>query len=541
MTGHVRLQRDQDVIVADRLDAEMTVTPDGRNIPRIVDAAGDVLAQQGRRLIRSEQMHVTMGLVPGTPRTVVQGDLIVKEAKPHVGIESLDAQGRVFVHDPENDLKIRDAHRLSCVIQDGSQLARATIDAGEGGSLAKVRAGETAIHGRHIEIDVPKEAISVPGPGRAWMITQQDFGGRKLNKPSPVKITWSDEMYMRGEKNYGVFLGHVRSKSEAFSLACDKLTVRLANAPPLKSAPRPSLLDHVWLARLMAARNPTPPKESELALGPRKRPTYVLAEGHAEALSSSHAPNTSDGRPGRLLSRLQIAGQQIAADLARQHMSVPCEGTLLIEDYQFDSMGKKTRPSGPGPRKGPLMSSAQGEGPSQTLVAWQSSMDYYVDQSLVAFDKEVTMRHRSGQQIVLRDELAAGMGLDPSLLRNVKAGRLAELSAGYLLLEFRTAPMKDGKSGEDRPLVRATDLERLIAKHAVHLQEGTKSLMGEYVQYLANTDEVQVEGSPGMDARIFDQDERDQRLSQWRGPILIWNRKTNRVEAPQATIRTTRR
>jgi hypothetical protein len=187
------------------------------------------------------------------------------------------------------------------------------------------------------------------------------------------------------------------------------------------------------------------------------------------------------------------------------------------------------------------MSSAQGDGPSQTLVTWAASMDYYVDQNLVAFDKDVSMRHRSGQQIVLRDELAAGMGLDPSRIQKLKSGRLAELTGGYLLLEFRTAQRKDEKAGESGPMVRATDLERFIAKHNVHLQDGSKSLMGDYVQYLARTDEVQVEGSPGVDARIIDQDEGEQRMNMWRGPILIWNRKTNRIEAPQAAISTRRR
>src|SRR5262249_26039269 len=146
---------------------------------------------------------------------------------------------------------------------------------------------------------------------------------------------------------------------------------------------------------------------------------------------------------------------------------------------------------------------------------------------------------RSGQQIVKREELAAGMHLDPASLKNIKAGRLAELTGGYLLLEFRTAAKSDDKSGQ-KGFVRATDLERLIAKHEVHLQEGTKSLMGDYVQFLASSNEVQVEGSPGVDAVITDQEEASQRASYWRGPILIWNRRINRIEAPQATVRTTR-
>ncbi len=89
-------------------------------------------------------------------------------------------------------------------------------------------------------------------------------------------------------------------------------------------------------------------------------------------------------------------------------------------------------------------------------------------------------------------------------------------------------------------MVRSTDLKRLIAEHAVHLQDGTKSLMGEYLQYLNEVNEVRLEGSRQLEARIIDQDERTQRLTMWRGPLLIWDRRTNQIEAPGATIQASR-
>ncbi|MBI5764744.1 MAG: hypothetical protein HZA51_14605 [Planctomycetes bacterium] len=540
MTGGVRLEREQDVIIAQRLSAEMTVTPDKKNIPKKVDAQGDVVAKQGSRVIKADRMIVGMGLVPGRAKTVVRGDMLVQESKSRAGISTLDARGRVFVHDPEAGLKIRDAGKLQGVFKNGNELVRASIESDRPDTFARVRAGDTAIHGRIIEIDMPTESIDVPGPGRAYMLTAQDFGGRKLTKPSRVKITWANEMQMRGQKNYGVFVGDVHSDSDAFSLACEKLTVRLANAPatPPKPATQQNWMDHFWLSRLARAKAPKETNKVEVtASTPRKRPTYIVAEGKAEALSSSYA-RTAEGTRGRLLSRMQIAGTQIVADLARESMSVPGKGTLLIEDYQFESDRRKP---GVAPRTGPLMSSAQGEGPSQSMVRWLGSMDYYVDQDMIAFDKEVEMVHRSGQEMVLREDLARGMGLDKTTLKNIRAGRRADLTCGYLLLEFRRGSAKTDERRDTQTPVRSTDLERLIAKHSVLLNESTKSLMGEYVQYLASSDEVQVEGSKTAEARITDQDEREQRMNMWRGPILVWNRKTNRIEAPQATIRTSRR
>ncbi|MEK6644805.1 MAG: hypothetical protein AABZ08_12955 [Planctomycetota bacterium] len=540
MTGSVRLEREQDVIVANHLSAEMTVTPDKKNIPKKVDAQGDVVARQDGRIIKADRMIVGMGLVAGKPKMVVRDDMIVQESKPRAGITTLDARGRVFVHDPVANLKIRDAGLLQGVFKNGNELVRASIESDKPDSLARVRAGDTAIHGRTIEIDVPTESIDVPGPGRAYMLTQQDFGGRKLTKPSRVKITWTNQMQMRGQKNYGVFLGDVHSDSDAFSMASEKLTVRLANAPstPNKPTMQQNWMDHFWLTRLARAKSPKESRQIDVAaVAPKKRPTYIVGEGRAEALSSSYA-RTVEGNRGRLLSRMQITGGQIVADLAREVMSVPGKGTLLIEDYQFDRDRKKP---GARPSTGPLMSSAQGEGPSQSMVRWDGSMDYYVDQDLIAFDKEVEMVHRSGQEMVLRDDLARGMGLDKTMLKNIRAGRRADLTCGYLLLEFRRGSGKNDERKDTQSPVRSTDLQRLIAKHSVLLNESTKSLMGEYVQYLADEDEVQVEGTKNAEARITDQDEREQRMNMWRGPILVWNRKTNRIEAPQATIRTIRR
>ncbi|HUN82104.1 MAG TPA: hypothetical protein VMV81_11425, partial [Phycisphaerae bacterium] len=539
MTGRVRLQREGDIISADHLDIEMTMQ-DGRNIPRVVDAIGDAMAQQGERVIRADHMHVTLGMSTVKGKTVVQGDMLVQESKPRLGVESIDARGRVYAYDPENQLKIRDADQLLAAIEQGSKLVHATIDSLDGQPHAKVRAGETAIHGQHIDIDVPAESVDVPGPGKAWMMTEQDFGGRKLAKPTPVRIAWSRSMQMRGLKNYGVFIGDVHSKSDAFSLACDKLTVRLAESQA--AAPkttRTSLLDQFWLTRAYrAANNRGAPKAAIADIRPRKRPTNVVADGNAEVLSSTYAVAREPGK-GRLLSRMQVVGPQVVADLVNQRMSVPGKGSLLLEDYQFNSQGQRSRSSS-APRSGPLMSSAQGEGPSQTVVFWDSSMDYYLDQNLVAFDQNVDMRHLSGRQMVMKEELVAGMGMDPTIANELREGRKAQLTAGYLLLQFKTAPRSE--SGEAAgPPVRATDLEKLVAKHKVFLQVDTRTLMGEYVQYSADIDEVQVEGSKTVEARIFDEGENVQRYSEWRGPLLIWNRRTNAIEAPQANIRTSRR
>ena len=187
------------------------------------------------------------------------------------------------------------------------------------------------------------------------------------------------------------------------------------------------------------------------------------------------------------------------------------------------------------------MSAMGSEGPSQTAITWANSMDFFVDRSLIAFDQKVEMLHRSGQKMVMQEELAEAMQIDPDGLRHLGPGRQATLTCGYLLLEFLSGGGPDSRSVGTSPTVRATDLKRLIAKHAVNLQDGTKSLMGAHLQYLHASNEVRLEGSAALEARIIDQDEARQRFNMWRGPLLIWNRETNRIEAPEARIRTSRR
>jgi len=538
MTGSVRLVRQDDLIAAERLDVELVLTPDGKNIPRKVDAVGKVLARQLDREISADVMHVLLGRYPGPMKLAADGRTRIM-GKARLGIEHLDASGDVLVKDPAHNLKISRAEQLTVQLRNGQELVRALIVSKTPDVFARARYEDMAIHGHRIEIDIDKQAVDVPGPGKSWMVTRQDFGGRKLSRPSPVKTTWTGRMQLRMARNYGVFMGDVVSRSDDFSVTCDKLTVRFARTPPVREKKSTDFLDRFAVLGALKDDDKITLKPGVVVSGSleRKRPAYIVAQGGAKALSSTYAPAEDGEAKGRLLSRLRVAGHQITADLAREQMSVPCEGTLLIEDYQF-----RTKGGGAGLRaarvESPLMSSMRSDGPSQSLVTWKNAMDFFVDSAMVTFDRDVRMVHRSGRQMVLKEELAEALKIDPNDLGQLSAGRMATLTCGNLLLEFRTGGASD-KDG--RPMARATDLERLIARHAVHLQEGSKSLMGNYLQYLHGTNEVRLEGNDALEARIVDQDEDSQRLSMWRGPLLIWNRGTNEIEAPQARIRTSSR
>lgn len=581
MSGKVRLERGDDVLAGERLDVQMTVTSDGKNLPKVVDAAGDVLARQADREIRAEEMHVEMTTIMGEPRPSPDGTTMLP-GRSRVGIDRMDARGDVLVRDPSQNLKISRAESLVASMRNGNELVRATILGKSPEGRARARFGDVAMHGHRIEIDMDEQAIEVPGPGVAFSRTTEDFGGRKLSEPTIVRTTWRDRMEFHLARNYGVFLGGVVSRTDNFSLTSSKLTVRFAKAPP--AAPRsksrefsplrliaatreeaayvdaiasPSVVAAYTTIRLLwgipqgrllgrfAGLGDERKGRDSIAYasisGERKQPVYLVAEGNAEALSTEHGPRTRLGTRGRLLSRMRIAADQIAVDLSAQQMNIPCKGSLLIEDYQFDPRERKAESMASSAAGSPMMSSLRSEGPSQTAVTWTNSMDYFVDRNLVVFDRDVTMAHRSGREMVMQGELATAMGIDPDQMLRLGKGRIATLRAGNLLLEFKTPRSQRGKERGAEDTMRATDLQRLIAKGSVFMREDTRSLTGEHLQYMAESGEVRVEGGPGFEATIMEEEETAGRFMMWRGPVLTWDRITGRIEAPKAAVRTSRR
>jgi len=529
VAGKVRLEGDRGGMSADHLEVELTVTSDGRNIPRVADGDGDVFARQGTLEFRADRMHAVLAPTASQSR---------------LGIEVLDAEGNVHLTDPAETLRITRAQTLRAVIHNGNQLARATIVSAEPDIFAKARMRDFAIHAHKIEIDGDRQSIDVAGPGLAFMRTDTDFSSRRLEQPVIMRTRWDKQMKMRMAENYGVFVGNVRTRSldsaargsPAFALDCNQLTVRFAPIPPgqrNRKAPQPDGLIDKILTQVRGNGESAALVDQQVTLNrAEKRPVSVLAEGNAVALASTNAATDSTGDPGRLLSRMRIAGDRIEADLVGEQVSVPSGGSMLIEDYQFGTEQA-------GRRSPPLMSSLRDEGPSQTAVTWQNSMDFLRRSGLVVFDRNVQMVHRSGQQLVLKEDLARAMRLDSAALR-LGSGRETTLSCGNLTLEFKASGPGDTEGYGAMP-VRATELKRLIATHAVLLQDGPKNLMGERLQYRSETGEVILEGSESLEARIIDQDETDQRFTRMTGRRIIWNRRTNRIDVPEARLGSRRR
>jgi len=529
LAGHVVLANKSEIVQASHLDIEMTRSVDNRSVPQRIQGEGNVLAKQGRREVRANEIDVTVRELPSSNGS--------SGASPALAIQKMFVQGNVEIRDPTRNMKVSRTESLRAEMNDANELALLQIRSPDPQTLARARFEDMAVHGHYIEMSMADQRMHVPGRGKAWMITRQDFGGRPLEAPKPVKITWADEMQMKLNENYGVFVGNVGARMDGFDLDSDKLTIRFADAPPAPVKQQSN--GRGVFAQLSEFINDEPDAiitDQVTSTGTRKRPVYVVAEGNAQALMSTHAASTGP-TPGRLLSRAHITGTQIAADLEREELSVPSAGTLLIEDYQFEP--SSIRPSD---RKvkgvgGPLMSSVRSDGPSQTLVTWEQKMDFFGEKAMVVFDRDVKMDHCSGQQIVRLDELLDSMNIDRSVRNRLRPGRKASLSCGNLLLEF-VADNKPVRSSSSSP-VRATDLRRMIAKSQVLLRDGDKSLMGDTLKYLKQSETVNVTGGNGVDAKIFVEKPGTSESLMWTGDSLTWDRRTNRIEAPNGRMKST--
>lgn len=542
LAGAVIVANHQHQILAEDLDVDLVRTADGKNLPTHVHGTGGVMARQVRgegrfmetnlrREIRADTMDVTL-------RELQKKVVVNQNDKPgalgsDVGIDRLDARGGVEVRDPDHNLKISRTKTMLATFDNGDQLNTLVLVSPAPDVLAQARVEDMAVHGHRIELNMAEQALDVPGPGKAWMVSRQDFGGRTLPKPQPVRAEWSDQLQLRLKKNYGVFVGNVHVNTDGFAMNCDKLTVRFASLPPIekkqnaKEAGRFGILGEVFNDKPQMEWTDQLASSSE-----RKRPVYVVAEGRANAQSDTYAPGPNEDTWGRLLSRIWIEGSSIEADLEREQMRVPSAGLLLIEDYQF--VADSRRPSAVATRGvgGPLMSSVRSEGPSQTLVSWEQSMDFFLDKGAVIFDRDVKMEHYSGQQMALDEADFGPNGFLAGMKERLKPGRRARLDCQKLRLDFVSEQSPVDKSGGARG--RATDLSGILAEGAIRLMEGDWQLLGNRLQYTRRTEEVRIDGGNGTTASIARGG--SDGYTEWRGDSIYWNRRTNEIETPNAHI-----
>jgi hypothetical protein len=174
------------------------------------------------------------------------------------------------------------------------------------------------------------------------------------------------------------------------------------------------------------------------------------------------------------------------------------------------------------------------EGPSQTFIKWGNSMSFFSERNLAVFDQLVHMAHRGGTEMALSDKLATAFKVDVESLRRLK-GRSASLNCDNLLVEFASAPGRSaGSLLTDRG--GATELNQFRATGSAHLEEGSKSIIGEEVVYSRQSNIVTILGSEKIEGRVFEMAENKRLLRSVRGKKLRWYRDDNRIEIEEGTF-----
>ncbi len=256
-----------------------------------------------------------------------------------------------------------------------------------------------------------------------------------------------------------------------------------------------------------------------------KQLAYLSASGDVIGLTAAY-----DDQTGALRSRARIAGPRLAVNLRRQTqaMTVAGAGSLLIEDYRLrtsedSATVKKMSPFG-----------ALGDNlPSQTFISWQQAMSFYGGNRLAVFEKDVELIYRSGAKLLLADGVLNEAAL--KRLRESPRGRDARLLCQQLNVQFLKKP--DG--GPEPPAgglgdVSGNEVASFTASGGVYFEDGV-SLTSRTVNFDRERNLLQILGTKRDPAELIDQ--RHGRYRSIRDPAIYWERDTDRIEAPRATIR----
>lgn len=568
-TGNVILTQDHDRLTCDKVDIAMGSGPDGKPMIRTATASGMVSALQGDRSLQAsdklivdfetaaakEVVKVASDVsVGGSPLAASQSLRLGGSASPR----RLRANGDVTVIDPSQSLDLS-CDQLDCAIAPGGQtdIESASLS-GLDDQPASIKLESFSVTGKDITVNVANEWADVPGAGRMIIQSQKDLDGRKVAKPIPIAVTWTEGMKYRGRENRALFLGHVHASSETTtSFDCEeKLLVEFeekAGAPPEDGTSHRGLGETLgdWLPNaadvsqalhnarglgfdpLLAAVTHVTEKgllkkqSSSVLRGYSKEPRYIEATGKAVA-------QTAEMQPGGTVfkSRARISGPKLSLHFRSElsKMLIEGKGDLLLEDFQ----PAKPDASSSQALRTDLFSDASDSGPSKTLIKWRDRMwyDFGVDQT--RFEGDVHLTHLSG------GELDKVFGVPQGGTPNRARGRRTFLNADALRVDFTEARRTSRPQGEQRMGRISSDrLRRFQANGHVTLREEVDqfSLNAAEVAYERQRKTLFIHGSAQRKAQLVRQ--RPGKLpDQMAAERIFYNLETGKIEISGPQIKT---
>lgn len=526
--GHVVMTQGADRVTCREIDVALTVSPDGRTVPQVATALGDVVAENGGTVIQARDKLVvdfeTVARV-SSPADGAGTGVADVEPGPEVAVPDTGAQpaehkvsrryesvakrlrawGEVIVSDPAQALDLS-AEKLDCSIANGRDIETAIVE-GLTDRPASVRLDTFTVIGRRITLSVPDENAEVPGAGRLTFHSRKDLDGRKVAEPIPIAITWNDRLEYRGSENRAVFSGNVHAASEmTTTFDCDRLLVEFddvtyttdegtASSPRGRpQAPEPTASDWWIFQEIVARLAPASRERKRVQMTSRfsKEPAYILATGNAVALTSEIDPVS-----GLIKSRARISGPRLSVDLRPDvsKMVIEGPGNLLLEDNRPARPGDALADRGPGG----LFDVSRDAGPSNTLIEWDDLMWYNFAIDQTQFEGNVSLKHFSGA------ELMRIRGLSAEGSAEVPAGRATFLTCDALTLDFLDRDERARRPADRRMGGLSADrLKQFHAKGSVVLQDESEglSLTADRLIYWKDRELLGIYGSPRRRARI---------------------------------------
>jgi len=550
-TGQVRMTRGDEQFRGQRVEIDFDLDSNGKQYPTAVRAFDEVVAAQGPRYISArESLHLDFELLE-LPRQKAPFNLsLARKAaadrgddpdtidwaavETHYsaqrdyspGLRRLKAVGDAEVRDPRQQLEI-DCELLECRFRNGREIQSGLVTPRADGR-AFVALGTFSISApTPIPFDAVAQTATVEGAGRMTFPSRQDIDGRMLDEPLIVGIQWTERMAFNGGRNEAIFRGGVRTETERSGFQCASLRIDFVDAAPADGvalAANARSAEDWWVLQPIIDRTKGGEEPQRISFtGPNveKKPVYIYAAGDVSGQTANHDAQHS------LKSRVHFTGPILAVDLRQRQMHIDGGGTLLIEDYRKAGAARGPDENRAASQETSPFGRTLGGEASQTFLAWQKSMSYHDAQSLAEFEGNVRLEHSTGAKMKHAAEILGQAEADRG------RGREASLICQKLSVQFARDDAPAVENAGTSPM-SGTEVDAFIAEGQVHFADSGISAIAQRITYARDTGALEIFGSEGAPAELFDQ---RNRFSSFKGPRFTWNRKTNQILAPNSSGR----
>ncbi|HEU00851.1 MAG TPA: hypothetical protein ENH89_10950 [Aurantimonas coralicida] len=446
-----------DFVQCDVLKVWMKAQPDGKIIPEVAVAKGNVSGRQAGSDIEAGEVRVFFDYV----ETLTAEGLVEKHLKPSI----VQAEHDVRIIDHRNDQTIEATADLV-----ESDLRDKTAVLYGRKKHAVIRQDQNTLAGDLIRLDQNRQSAVVEGPGRMQFEIESDMDGNELADPRPVDITWDEGMEYYGKTNAAVFTGNVHLISQFESMDCQQMRLLFEKdesaAPDAEATSQPAEV----------ASGPEEDVESGREMGlnlehySRRKLATITAHGDVVLRSREEDDD------GKLMRRLRLTGEQLFYDVRVNKLTMVRAGSMIVEDYR------------PADQVAASDSETPTQRPNQTGFRWTRIMVLDQESRSVELQGDVRMVHRSGKEVL---RLA---GIDAPEWDRLIEGRRTLLHCQRLDAAF--GPPDEDDAAEAATTRRADKydvgprlgpLEIFIATGDVNLSDrlegGTMQVLGQRLRY----------------------------------------------------------